>query len=219
MLVVAASAVVRAGLEALVAADPGLTVVGAAADLHEATQRVEVARPDVVLLDYAREDGALVPGLHALGAGDHAATVVVLTEDPAALWAAVALRSGVRAVLRREATAAAVVAAVVAAAAGLVVLHPESAAEMEFGVRETRARAASGFGKDAPPISPQPLTAREGEVLHMLAEGLGNKTIARRLGISEHTVKFHVGSIFAKLGASSRTEAVTLGVRQGLVLL
>ncbi len=53
----------------------------------------------------------------------------------------------------------------------------------------------------------------------MLAEGLGNKTIARRLGISEHTVKFHVGSIFAKLNASSRTEAVTVGVRQGLVML
>jgi two-component system, NarL family, response regulator YdfI len=65
----------------------------------------------------------------------------------------------------------------------------------------------------------QPLTPREVEVLHMLAEGLGNKTIARRLGISEHTVKFHVGSIFAKLNASSRTEAVTLGVRQGLVML
>ncbi len=53
----------------------------------------------------------------------------------------------------------------------------------------------------------------------MLAEGLGNKTIARRLGISEHTVKFHVGSIFSKLNASSRTEAVTVGVRQGLVML
>ena len=68
-------------------------------------------------------------------------------------------------------------------------------------------------------IPVQPLTPREVEVLHMLAEGLGNKTIARRLGISEHTVKFHVGSIFSKLNASSRTEAVTVGVRQGLVML
>ncbi|HKC74673.1 MAG TPA: response regulator transcription factor, partial [Chloroflexota bacterium] len=63
------------------------------------------------------------------------------------------------------------------------------------------------------------LTPREIEVLGMLAEGLGNKTIARRLGISEHTVKFHVGSIFAKLDASSRTEAVTLGARRGLIML
>jgi DNA-binding CsgD family transcriptional regulator len=69
----------------------------------------------------------------------------------------------------------------------------------------------------APPT--QPLTPREIEVLGMLAEGLGNKTIARRLGISEHTVKFHVGSILAKLDASSRTEAVTLGARRGLIML
>lgn len=65
----------------------------------------------------------------------------------------------------------------------------------------------------------QALTSREIEVLGMLAEGLGNKAIAKRLGISEHTVKFHVSSIFSKLNASSRTEAVTLGARQGLIML
>jgi DNA-binding NarL/FixJ family response regulator len=65
----------------------------------------------------------------------------------------------------------------------------------------------------------EPLTPREIEVLSMLAEGAGNKMIARRLGISEHTVKFHVGSILSKLDASSRTEAVTLGLRQGLIMV
>ena len=65
----------------------------------------------------------------------------------------------------------------------------------------------------------QALTPREIEVLGMLAEGLGNKAIAKRLIISEHTVKFHVSSIFTKLNASSRTEAVTLGARQGLIML
>ncbi|HEX8920130.1 MAG TPA: response regulator transcription factor, partial [Pyrinomonadaceae bacterium] len=60
---------------------------------------------------------------------------------------------------------------------------------------------------------------REIEVLSMMAEGVGNKTIAYRLNISEHTVKFHVGSIFGKLGASSRTEAVMLGIRRGLIML
>src|SRR2546421_277118 len=60
------------------------------------------------------------------------------------------------------------------------------------------------------------LTPREMEVLEMLAEALANKMIARRLGISEHTVKFHIASIFGKLGASTRTEAVTIGIRQGL---
>jgi DNA-binding CsgD family transcriptional regulator len=63
------------------------------------------------------------------------------------------------------------------------------------------------------------LTPREIEVLGMLAEGLGNKSVARRLSISEHTVKFHVSSIFTKLNAKSRTEAVTLGARLGLIML
>ena len=63
------------------------------------------------------------------------------------------------------------------------------------------------------------LTPREVEVLRMMAEGLGNKEIAARLGISDHTVKFHISSILAKIGASTRTEAVTLGIRMGLILL
>jgi DNA-binding NarL/FixJ family response regulator len=63
------------------------------------------------------------------------------------------------------------------------------------------------------------LTPREIEVLRMMAEGLANKEIATRLGISDHTVKFHISSILAKIGASTRTEAVTLGIRMGLILL
>ncbi|HXF26085.1 MAG TPA: response regulator transcription factor, partial [Bryobacteraceae bacterium] len=66
---------------------------------------------------------------------------------------------------------------------------------------------------------PEPLTPREIEVLKMLAEGLSNKLIAVDLGISEHTVKFHVNSILGKLNAGSRTEAVTTGIRRGLVIL
>lgn len=65
----------------------------------------------------------------------------------------------------------------------------------------------------------EPLTRREREVIQMLAGGLGNKEIASRLAISEHTVKFHVASILDKLGAGSRTEAVSLGIRRGIVLL
>jgi DNA-binding NarL/FixJ family response regulator len=136
---------------------------------------------------------------------------VVLADDPRGTWAAEALRAGARAVLPREATADEIIGAVEAAAAGLVVLHPAVTATL-LPLLPTPARAVS-----APPA--QQLTPREIEVLGMLAEGLGNKTIARRLGISEHTVKFHVGSILAKLDASSRTEAVMLGARRGLIML
>jgi len=211
VLVAAPSAVVRAGLEALGAAPPRLVVVGQVAGLEAAAQASETLLPDVVLVEHEWGDDLLVPGLLALGAGGHVPAVVVLTENPSALWAAVALRSRVRAVLPREATAAEIVAAVDGAAAGLVVLHPATAEAALASLA-----AAPTMAADAPLSL---LTPREVEVLHMLAEGLGNKTVARRLGISEHTVKFHVGSIFSKLGVSSRTEAVTVGVRQGLVML
>ncbi len=211
VLVAAPSAVVRAGLEALVASSPCL-VVGQVASIEAAAHASETIQPDVVLVEHEWDDELLVPGLLALGAGSHVPAVVVLTENPSALWAAVALRSRVRAVLPREATAAEIVAAVEGAAAGLVVLHPDTAEVALAALASVPMTAAI----DAPA---QVLTPREIEVLHMLAEGLGNKTVARRLGISEHTVKFHVGSIFSKLNVSSRTEAVTVGVRQGLVML
>jgi NarL family two-component system response regulator YdfI len=212
VLVAAPSAVVRAGLEALVASSPRLVVVGQVASIEAAAQASETLQPDVVLVEHEWDDDLLVPGLLALGAGGHVPAVVVLTENPSALWAAVALRSRVRAVLPREATATEIIAAVEGAAAGLVVLHPDTAEAALASLSVAPATAAVN-------TSVQPLTPREIEVLHMLAEGLGNKTVARRLGISEHTVKFHVGSIFAKLNVSSRTEAVTVGVRQGLVML
>jgi DNA-binding CsgD family transcriptional regulator len=73
----------------------------------------------------------------------------------------------------------------------------------------------------APTVPPlvEPLTPREGEVLALLVEGLSNRAIAARLGISEHTAKFHVGAVLGKLGAESRAEAVTLAARLGLVVL
>ena len=96
-------------------------------------------------------------------------------------------------------------AAIEAAAAGFVVLQPSD---------------LDGLLVNPQPASlAEPLTPREVEVLGMLAEGQSNKAIAHRLGISEHTVKFHVTSIMGKLDAGSRTEAVTRGIRQGLIML
>jgi DNA-binding NarL/FixJ family response regulator len=133
--------------------------------------------------------------------------VVLLASDPLAAWTAQARRSGVRAVLRDDATAEELGAAIAAAKAGLVVLHPDALQ----GAAEARAAER----RDRAPV----LTPRELEILEMLAEGMSNRTIAARLGISSQTVKFHVASILAKLGAASRTEAVTFGVRQGLIAL
>jgi len=212
VLIVAASAVVRAGLEALVTSSPGLSVVGQVASTDALLAESERVAPDVVLVDHKGEDDDFVPTLLALGEGAALPpAAVVLTDNPAALWAAVAARSAVRAVLPREASAEAITAAVGGAAAGLVVL-PASVVEALASPQPAPVIATGITGGS-------PLTPREIEILGMLAEGLGNKIVARRLGISDHTVKFHVGSIMSKLGASSRTEAVTLGVRRGLIML
>jgi len=131
--------------------------------------------------------------------------LVVIADDPGLSGVADALRSGVRAVLSRHSSASQIGAAIEAAAAGFVVLQPGD---------------LDGLLINPQPASlAEPLTPREVEVLGMLAEGQSNKSIAHRLGISEHTVKFHVTSIMGKLNAGSRTEAVTQGIRQGLIML
>ena len=235
VVVAAGSPVVRAGLEALLraarsgdaggvggaggAGDASLEVAGSAAgDAAAVAEAVERLRPDVVLLEVERhgEAGALVTPPSALlaaaapGESPRAApATVLLADDVDAPWAAEALRAGARAVLPRGASASEIVAAVEAAAAGLVVLHPDLADAL-----------LPSLPRPLPaPNDSQPLTPREVEVLGMLAAGLGNKQIAPRLGITEHTVKYHVASIFQKLGAGSRTEAVAIGARRGIVML
>jgi NarL family two-component system response regulator YdfI len=117
-----------------------------------------------------------------------------------------ALRNGARTVLSRRSSSQQIVAALHAAASGLVAMEVSSL-ESLLPVPRVALQPA------------EPLTPREIEVLRLLADGDSNKIVAYRLGISEHTVKFHVTSIMAKLGAGSRTEAVTLGIRQGLILI
>jgi two-component system, NarL family, response regulator YdfI len=135
--------------------------------------------------------------------------VVLLTDLASPVSVNQAIRAGVRGILPAELAAEQLVIALEAVARGLVVLHPN-------GLETPRAADHSGNGIME---IVEPLTAREREVLQMLSEGLGNKEIATRLKISEHTVKFHVASILGKLGAASRTEAVSLALRRGLILL
>jgi DNA-binding NarL/FixJ family response regulator len=190
--IAAPSAVVRAGLEALLASSPGLELAGAFADLRG----VEALRPDVVLASAGvdlEEDDAL--------------PVVLLASESDGAFTQERFQAGVRAVLPRDATASQILGAVEAVAGGLAVIDPH---ELEPLLRSAAPQAVSERGE---------LTAREMEVLRMMADGAANKTIAWKLGISDHTVKFHVASILGKLGAGTRTEAVTIGIRRGLVLI
>lgn len=193
VLVATTSAILQAGLEALIQTSPNLQLVSSARSL---TQAINILKPDVVIV---AQDGQEEEMLDAW----NGSSLILLSDH----WAPEVLRSGVKAILPLDSSASAIVAAVEAVAVGLIVLHPDFSERLLQNVPATRS------------MTTQTLTPREVEVLNMLAEGTGNKTIASRLGISEHTVKFHIGSIFNKLGVSSRTEAVTLGVRQGLILL
>jgi NarL family two-component system response regulator YdfI len=212
VLVAATDSIVRAGLESILRANPDLSVVGVASDPDTLATLITAESPDVVLMELGLQDEEPVSEkLVALGTLTEVA-IVLLGDTFQGDWITEALRLGIRAVLPRRATAEEILQAVVAAAAGLVVLHPD-AIDLLLPVLSSVTQPVD----EASLV--QALTPREIEVLGMLAEGLGNKAIARRLNISEHTVKFHVSSIFTKLNARSRTEAVTLGARQGLIML
>jgi two-component system, NarL family, response regulator YdfI len=198
VLVAADSEVEAARLEAMLARNPDWRVlVGTPGTLGRG-----IAEHDPAAVVLASQRGIAILG--TVADAMPVPPVVVLVEDPRAAWTPAARRAGVRAVLDRHAAAEEVSAALVAALAGLVTLHP----------RVFRAPAGHiDLGRE------RVLTTREVEILDMLAEGLGNRAIARRLGISTYTVKFHVASLLGKLGAATRTEAVTLALRRGLISL
>lgn len=220
IVVVAGDPLVRAGLAAMLSGQPGCSVVGRVPGEESLPEDVAVFRPDVVLWDL----GWPIPGRDGPGEQSPTATlpatdragpvpdlaeirvpVVALLADEssaAQVWAA-----GVRGLLPRDASVEVVVAALQAVIQGLVVIDPSFAADL-----------LSGADRLPGPLVEE-LTPREMEVLQLLAEGLPNKAIARRLGISDHTVKFHVNAILGKLGAQSRTEAVVRATRLGLLIL
>lgn len=207
--IVAASPLARAGLENLLAARE-VEVVGSAGTVDALAGQLSDTAPDVVLIDSTGEPiESLLESVTTSGLASDV-NIVFLGDGPSPATSAEALSAGVRAVLPGDIFPDQLVAALQAAANGLMVLHP---AQIKDGFP-----AASAPQREADELV-EALTRRESEVLQMLAAGLGNKEIAARLGISEHTVKFHVASILGKLGAGSRTEAVSIGVRRGLVLL
>jgi DNA-binding NarL/FixJ family response regulator len=191
VLVAAVSFVSRAGLKALVEQTPECAVAGSASSSDVVARALEL-HPDVVLWQLSPEEEAAA----ALQSLPHQ-PVLLLTPNSAQEL----IRAGARGVLPPDATETQIGIALQAVAADLVVLTPESTTSPALS------QAASG------------LTARETEVLRMIAEGLANKEIAHRLGISEHTVKFHVSALLGKLGAGSRAEAISAGIRQGVIML
>jgi NarL family two-component system response regulator LiaR len=205
VLIVDDHGVVRQGLRMYLALDAELEVVGEAANGAEALRLAHELEPDVVLMDL------LMPVMDGIAATDAirrevpAAEVLALTsvlEDSAVYGA---MRAGAIGYLLKDTKAEELCRAIKAAAAGQVQMSPSVAARL---LREVPA-----------PRLPEPLTERETEVLQQLAQGKSNKEIAAALVIAEKTVRTHVSSILAKLGVTSRTQAVLHAVRSGLVSL
>jgi two-component system, NarL family, nitrate/nitrite response regulator NarL len=196
----------------LLAEQQGCAVVGRASGLDDLPAMVEVYRPDILLWDMSWQPDSAIERL--AGLVESTPPVAVLLPDEGRVievWSA-----GVRAVLRRDATPVQVAAALHALSHGLGVVDGSFAAALTQPVGLPTLKSW-----DTPKTDPlvEGLTARELAVLRLVAEGLPNKTIALRLGISEHTVKFHVNAILGKLGVASRTEAVVRATRLGLIFL
>ena len=199
VLVAARSNIARAGLESVVRSSAVLELAGS---MEFGMLNSSELPADALLL----EAGDIQPDRMRVLA-DLPLPAVLLLDLPDPALAGAALGAGLRGVLSRDATQEEIEAAVQAVHAGLIVVSGT-----ELPGLLPQARPVSG-------VLAEPLSEREIEVLDLIAEGLSNKLIAYRLGISEHTVKTHVASILAKLGAASRTEAVSQAIRRGLVNL
>jgi DNA-binding NarL/FixJ family response regulator len=207
VLIVDDHAVVREGLRTVLGVQEGIEIVGEAADGLEAVREALRARPDVILMDLVmpRLDG--VAAMHELRRQVPETRVIALTsflDDDRLLPA---LQAGAAGYLLKNAEPAQLARAVREAHEGRAIIDPTVAARLVQALADGAPALVQGEG----------LTRRERQVLELIAGGRSNKRIALELGISEKTVKTHVGHVLDKLGVSDRTQAAMLAVKQGLV--
>jgi DNA-binding NarL/FixJ family response regulator len=206
--------VVRAGFAALLDTQPDFTVLGTACDGGEAVQVCRELRPDVVLMDVRMPSLDGIEATRQLtDAGEPGPRVLILTTFDLDEYVFDALRAGASGFLLKDVTAERLFDAVRVIAAGEALLAPAVTRRLisEF----TRMRPVSGT---VPSAVFGTLTPRETEVLRLVAEGMSNPEIARRLVVTEETVKTHVSHILAKLGLRDRTQAVIAAYESGLVV-
>jgi two-component system, NarL family, response regulator YdfI len=185
--------------------------VNVLSDSQLSPARFASSKADVLVADLDTPASA-VAMLDFLEEAPASGGAIALIDDPDPAWVRSALRASAHAIISRDATAEDMQIALQAAEAGFILLHPTSVQGLLQN--NTIAEVNDISGED---LSREDLTARESEVLRLVGLGLGNKEIAARLAISEHTTKFHISSILGKLHAGSRTEAVSLGIRKGLI--
>jgi DNA-binding NarL/FixJ family response regulator len=203
VLIVDDHPVVREGLMAVLEAIPDIRVVGTAQSAEEALTVMKIVRPDIVLLDLELPGMSGIEAIPRVIAGADHVRVIVLTAYDTEERVLGAIKAGAGGYLLKGAAAAEIVHAIRAVSQGGSYLTPRVAAQVMAQV--------SGRGRSAV------LSEREREVLRLIAQGQSNKQIGRQLSITERTVKFHVTSIFNKLGTDTRAQAIAVAARRGLL--
>jgi two-component system, NarL family, response regulator YdfI len=218
VLVVASTSPRRAHLA--VVASRSMNSVNVVSDSQVSSTRFAASKADILVVDLDTPASAatMLDFLESAPAGTGS---VALIDDPDPTWVRSALNSSVNAIISRDANTEDMQMALQAAEAGFVLLHPTSVHGLLQNNATTEMSNISGEDMAQEYLAhedmTEDLTVRESEVLRLVSMGLGNKEIAVRLAISEHTAKFHISSILSKLHAASRTEAVSLGIRKGLI--
>ncbi|MER6109996.1 response regulator [Streptomyces hirsutus] len=202
VLIVDDHPVVRDGLRGMFEAAPGFRVLGEAANGVEALERAAALDPDVVLMDLRMPGGSGVDAIRELARRGARAEVLVLTTYDTDSDTLPAIEAGATGYLLKDAPREELFAAVRAAAEGRTVLSPAVASRLVSAVRAPAA---------------EPLSAREREVLALVARGTSNREIARELFISEATVKTHLTHLYAKLGVRDRAAAVAVAYERGIL--
>ena len=203
LLLVDDHTVVRRGLRMVLSLERDLEVVGEAADGREALEQVAQLQPDVVLMDLLMPVMTGVEAIRAIKRDSPEVEVVALTSVLEDKLVVEAIEAGATGYLLKDTGPDVLVAAIRAAHRGEVHLDPKAKKRL---VREVRT-----------PEMRESLTARETEILRLVAKGMANREIAERLEVSEVTVKTHVSSILSKLGLQSRTQAALFALKEGLV--
>ena len=201
MLVVDDHALFRTGVANIINQEPDLRVIAEAANGAEAVAAYERVRPDVMLLDLRMPVMEGVEAVRRIRERDPRARVIVLTTYDTDEEIARALKAGAKAYVLKDISADDLVGCIRDVLAGKTYIAPAAAAKLAEGVTRVQ------------------LTPRELATLRLMADGKANKEIATELGISDRTVKTHLGHLFEKLGVTSRTEAIKVATRRGLVRL